>query len=298
MRIRGLMRPFFLLGVLAALTLVLLAACGDDGETAATKSPGGSPAATQAPHATAAKIDISKVPELADGKLLIGSDISYAPIEFIKEGTETPDGMDVDLANAMADALGVKAQFVNSGFDGLIPALQTKEFDAVMSAMTITDKRKLEIDFVPYLNVGTGILVAKGNPKAVKALADLCGLTVSVQVGTIQVDMLNSQNAKCQKAINVVTFDTNPLAVEDLRTGGAEAELADYPVALLDAQKSSGALVQLLSEQADPAPYGIGVRKESIELKSVLEKALKQVKDSGKYADLLKKWNLELTALQ
>src|SRR3989304_4836469 len=74
MRTRGLMRPFFLLGVLAALTLVLLAACGDDEEkTAATKSP----AATVAP--TVAKINLTSVPELPDGKLLVGSDISYPP---------------------------------------------------------------------------------------------------------------------------------------------------------------------------------------------------------------------------
>lgn len=284
MRLRDFGKPLvFLSLLLLALLLALAAACGDDDDEDTGDDGGGA-------------IDISGVPELDDGKLTIGSDIAYAPIEFYIEGTETPDGLDIDLAKAIAEALGVEVEFVNSGFDGLIGALGTEDFDVVMSAMTVTDERSQQIDFVPYIDVGTGILVPAGNPNGIASIEDLCGLTVSVQVGTIQVDQLEAANESCDDEINIVTFDTNPLAVEDLRTGGSDAELADFPVAFVDAEASEGDL-EVLDVQIDPEPYGIGVRKASTELKSVLEKALDAVQASGDYASILEKWSLSDAAI-
>lgn len=287
MRLRGFGKPWLYVStVLLGALLVTGAACGDDDDED-TGADGGNGGGT---------IDISGVAELEDGKLTVGSDIAYAPIEFYIEGTETPDGLDIDIAEAIAEALGVEVEFVNSGFDGLIGALGTEDFDVIMSAMTITDERSQEIDFVPYIDVGTGILVPAGNPNDIASLEDLCGLTVSVQVGTIQVDQLEATNDNCDDKINIVTFDTNPLAVEDLRTGGADAELADFPVAFVDAEASEGDL-EVLDVQIDPEPYGIGVRKDSTALKAVLEKALDAVQASGDYASILEKWSLSDAAI-
>ncbi|HET8944488.1 MAG TPA: ABC transporter substrate-binding protein [Dehalococcoidia bacterium] len=288
MRLRDFGKPIAFLFVLTlALLLAMAAACGDDDDD--NGDGGGSPTGDGA-------IDISDVPELEDGKLTVGSDIAYAPIEFYIEGTETPDGLDIDLAKALAQVLGVEVEFVNSGFDGLIGALGTEDFDVIMSAMTIDAERSQQIDFVPYVNVGTGVLVPAGNPNNIQSLEDLCGLTVSVQVGTIQVGLLDDASQNCDQEINIVTFDTNPLAVEDLRTGGADAELADFPVAFVDAEASEGDL-EVLDVQIDPAPYGIGVRKDSTELKAVLEQALAAVKASGDYATILENWSLSDAAL-
>jgi len=236
--------------------------------------------------------------EKKTGKLLIGSDIAYAPLEFYQTGTETPDGLDVDLAKAIAEALGVEVEFVNSGFDGIIPALNTEEFDAVMSAMTIDEERSQLVDFVPYLNVGVGIVVPAGNPNNIAGLDDLCGLTVAVQLGTVQEKQLKTLNDETcgDNDVKIVTFDTNPLAVEDVRTGGADANYSDFPVAFLDAQQSEGAL-EVVEPAPNPQPYGIAVRKSSTELKGVLTEALQAVKDSGKYDEILAAWDLESTAL-
>jgi len=285
MRLRDFGKPLvFLSLLLLALVLALAAACGDDDDEDTGDDGGGG------------AIDISGVPELEDGKLTVGSDIAYAPIEFYIEGTETPDGLDIDLAKAIAEVLGVEVEFVNSGFDGLIGALGTDDFDVVMSAMTVTEERSKVIDFVPYIDVGTGILVPAGNPNNIASIEDLCGLTVSVQVGTIQVDQLEAANESCDDEINIVTFDTNPLAVEDLRTGGADAQLADFPVTFVDAEASEGDL-EVLDVQIDPAPYGIAVRKSSTALKSVLEQALDAVQASGDYASILEKWSLSDAAV-
>jgi len=284
----------FFIASLALAALLVFSACNDKKKTPSATS---TPKATSAPTASGSTPpDISGVPELQDGKLTIGSDIAYAPIEFFQPGTEIADGLDVDLAKAIGEYLGIEVEFVNAGFDGLIAALNTDEYDAVMSAMTINDERSQQVDFVPYLNVGHGILVPKGNPKGIQALEDLCGLTVAVQLGTVQEGFLRDKNADCAEPMSIVTFDTNPLAVEDLRTGGADANFSDFPVAFLDAQESGGDL-DVVEPSIAPAPYGIALRKDSDALQVILEQALQAVISSGQYKQILEKWDLASTAL-
>ncbi len=292
-------RYFLLFAVLALASALVFAACDDDDDGGATPTGGETPAAGETPTdgETPAGIDTSGVPELEDGVLSVGSDIAYAPFEFFESGTETPDGLDVDLAEAIAEALGVEIEWINTGFDGIIPALQTEDFDILVSAMTITPERDEEIDFVAYITVGTGIVVPTGNPNDIQGLDDLCGLTVAVQVGTIQVDMLDEQNDACADPIDVVTFDTNPLAVEDLRTGGSDANFSDFPVAAEDAAQSEGDL-EVVETQIAPEPYGIGLREGSTELNAVIGDAVQAIRDSGKYDQILADWGLEAIALQ
>jgi polar amino acid transport system substrate-binding protein len=281
---RWLRRSLFL-ALAVVLAGFLAVACGDDDEDE------GGGEETPAAGVTA--------PELEDGTLQVLSDIAYAPIEFYEAGTNEATGLDVDLANALAEKLGVEVEFINTGFDGIIPALLAGDGDVIMSAMTITTEREAEIDFIPYINVGTGTLVAAGNPEGIAALEDLCGLTVAVQEGTIQQDMLDELNAgDCSdNQMEVVTFDQNPLAVEELRVGGADAVLADFPVALNDANESDGELEVVGDQFPTLMPYGIGLSKESTELRSALEDALQEIRDDGTYESILAEWGLESAAL-
>ena len=171
---RSLIRYLLVFAALALTSLLAFAACGDDEEEA-----------------------VSGVPELEDGVLNVGSDIAYAPFEFYQEGTEIADGLDIDMAAAIAEELGVDAEFLNTGWDGIIPALQTEDFDVIMSAMTITDERSEEIDFVAYITVGTGIVVPTGNPDGITGLADLCGKTVAVQSHRARNRMRSCSQSTC-----------------------------------------------------------------------------------------------------
>ncbi len=287
---RGLSRYVLVLGGLAVLALMVLAACGDNGEDA-----GGfvcTPPETGTP--------VEGVPELEDGTLNVGSEIAYAPFEFFQEGTEIEDGLDIDIARCLAEDLGVGITFLNTGFDGLIPALQSAEFDILVSAMTIRPDREEQIDFVPYITVGLGVVVPTGNPDNITGLDEsLCGLTLAVQVATIQVTFLEELNedACADNNINIVTFESNPLAVEDLRTGGSDANFSDFPVAAEDAAQSEGDL-EVVEPQIDPEPYGIGVDKGSTELNAAIADALQAIMDSGKYDEVLERWELEAVALQ
>jgi len=162
--------------------------------------------------------------------------------------------------------------------------------------MTVTEERQKEIDFIPYFAAGTDILVAQGNPKNIKTIEDLSGLTVGVQIGTIQVDQLKAANDQLKAAgkpeISVLTFDQNPLAVEQLRTGRADAVIADSPVVANEARLSDGKL-EALGLAVEAAPYGIGVRKGSTQLKAAIEGALQKLIANGKYKAILIEWGLE-----
>jgi polar amino acid transport system substrate-binding protein len=285
------LRHSLLLVCVVLVAAFVASACGDEEEKPAAASP--TPRAAGSPTASLA----AGVPELADGTLQVGSDIAYAPIEFYEEGTQNPVGLDIDIAKALAKELGVKAEFMNTGFDGLIGALQAKRFDIIMSSMTVTEKRQQEIDFIPYFTAGTGILVQAGNPKNIQSLADLCGKNVAVQLGTIQVDQLDAQNEQCAQKISITTFDQNPLAVEQLRLGRADAVTADYPVAANDARLSQGAL-EIAGPQFEAAPYGIGLRKDSTALNAALTKALQAIMDNGEYDKILADWNLEAGSIK
>ncbi len=295
MRSRGWLRLLWLVAAVAVV-LMVFAACEDEEEEAGTPAGTGTPAA-----GTPAGSPGAAVPELADGVLQVGSDIAYAPMEFFEEGTTTPKGMDIDLANALAEELGVTTEFINTGFDGIIGALNAERFDVLISSMTVTDERSKEIDFVEYFSAGTDILVAKGNPKNIQSIEDLSGLTVGVQLATIQVDQLAAANEDLKAAgkpeIDVLTFDQNPLAVEQLRTGRADAVIADAPVVANDALLSDGDL-EAVGLAIEAAPYGFGLRKESTELKAAVEDALQAVIDSGKYAEILETWSLSGGAIE
>jgi len=282
---RSLGRFAFLLAGLTLAALLAFAACDDEEEA---------PPAGETPVAGVA-------PELQDGTLTIGSDIAYAPMEFFEEGTNNATGMDVELAEAMGKILGVKVEFQQvADFAGIVGDLKAKRYDIVMSSISITPEREAEIDLIPYFGpTGTGILVKTGNPKGLDKIEDLCGLPIAAQVGTVQVDYMNDVNkgACAGNPIDIKTFPDNPTAVQELTLGRVDAELADDPVAAYSALQSDGEL-EVVAPRFDSAPYGIGVRKDSPELKAALEQALKQIRDDGTYDDILQKWGQEEFAIQ
>ena len=234
------------------------------------------------------------------GIITIGSDVSYAPVEFYKTGTDQVQGLDYDLARALGAKLGVKVAFVNTTFDGIIPALLADRFDIVMSAMNDTPEREKRIDFIDYFLAGSGILVRKGNPERIFSLADLCGKTADAEKGTAQEHMLAAQSAKCAAAhkppITVLALATDTDALQQLKVGRSVAHVADFPVAAY-AARLSGGLLEIVGKQYAVAPYGIGVRKDDRRLRDALQAALRAVIADGTYAKVLRSWDLPQGAL-
>jgi len=286
---------FLLLALLLASTFAFVACSDDDDDDAdatatATEDAGGG-----------ATIDISGVEELEDGTLTIGSDIAYAPIESFEEGTDNAVGLDIDIAKAMGEKMGVDVEFEQvADFAGIVGDLTSGRYDIVMSAISITPEREAEIDFVAYLGpVGTAVVTPADNPFGITTIAKACGRIIGAQDGTFQVDQMTALNeGDCKDdPIDIRTYPDNPAVITDLELGRIDAALMDDPV---------GAYAVLQSEEDiaisvfgyEGAEYGIGVRKDSTELNRVLQEALDAIIADGTYADILEEWGLAALALQ
>jgi polar amino acid transport system substrate-binding protein len=231
-------------------------------------------------------------PELVDGVLRVGSDIPFLPFESLPDGATTPAGIDADLARALGERLGVKVEFQDVSFGSRIPSLEDGQFDAIISAMTITEGRRQRIDFIPYFRGGSGILVPAGNPTGIRVDYRLCFHTVAVADQTIQLDQLRALNTGLcagETNIHIKSFGQHSQAVAEMLAGGADAVLADYPEALNDVLLSPGRL-EVSDFQIHPVIYGIGVRKGSSELKQALTEALIAIMRDGAYDAIMQRW--------
>jgi polar amino acid transport system substrate-binding protein len=245
-------------------------------------------------------------------EIRVGSDVSYAPVEFydafapdvldrpVGEPEPQVRGIDPDLATELGRKLGVRFTFVNTPFDELIGSLRASKFDVIISSMTATPERAREIDFLEYFQAGTSILVAKGNPKRIGSMADLCGTTVTLQSGTIHEELVDAQQGDCgDRPIKARPLESGTQVVLDVKFGRADAALADFPVAAYNAKVSGeGRDFEVVGEQIDPGPYGIGLRKDDADLRSALQEALRAIIDDGSYDRVLTKWNVTDGALK
>ena len=174
----GLQRPAVVLAT--ALVALTVAACGSDSGSGGGAAGGSSSASTK----TSAKGSVAdQVPQAikSKGTLKVAEDASYPPNEFFGSDGKTVEGMDADLAKALAGVMGLKADVVNAGFDSIIPGLASHKYDLGMSSFTDTKEREKTVDFVTYFSAGTSFYVkAQGGP-SISSLADLCGHSVAVE---------------------------------------------------------------------------------------------------------------------
>ncbi|MEU4693070.1 ABC transporter substrate-binding protein [Actinoplanes sp. NPDC023714] len=236
----------------------------------------------------------------ARGSIRLVTDASYAPMEYFAPDGRTIIGFSPDLAAALGEVLGVKAEMVVGNFSGALDEVAKGEFDGVLSSMTDTKERQAQADFVNYLNTGTSIVVQRGNPEKITGFEDLCGQTVGTEKGTLQEDMLRTLAQSCGNRPLVIDSEpTNADALVLLRTGRVTAVPIDFPpAAYLVSDSRTGAFYELASEaQYDPGLFGIAVAKENTALRDCLREALQKLIDSGVYGELLARWGLTSSAV-
>lgn len=242
-------------------------------------------------------------PAPAAADLRVGSDISYAPLEFYAPGTHAMDGFDIDLARALGEKLGTPVSIANHRFDDLIPAAQQGTFDLAISAISDTRSREKDIDFVDYLLAGSGMLVPAGNPKRIFNLGGLCGLTIDVQKGTSQESALQAQSKACTSiglgALKILSFSTDDQAFAAFVAGKSDVHVTDYPVvAYLARTEGGGKKYEVAGRQFAVVPYGIAVSKKNVALRNRVQQALLALITDGTYDRLLQKWGLAQGALR
>jgi polar amino acid transport system substrate-binding protein len=267
-----------------------LSGCAKNGE-----SGGGS----AAPAST--KVDVKKLDEAVatlpadireSGKLVVGVNIPYTPNEF-KDDKGQIVGFDVDLMNAVAETLGLKADYRESDFAKIIPSIDGGTYNLGMSSFTDTKEREKSVDFVDYFSAGiqwaqrTGAGIDPNNA---------CGKKVAVQATTTEeTDELPAKSKKCVDAgkpeIQIIKFDGQDAATNAVVLGQADAMSADSPVTAWAIKQSNGKL-EAAGPVFDSAPYGWPVKKGS-PLAQSLEKALQHLIDTGAYKAIAANWGVE-----
>ncbi|RKY00288.1 MAG: basic amino acid ABC transporter substrate-binding protein [Spirochaetes bacterium] len=223
----------------------------------------------------------------AKKKIVVATDATWPPMEYIDEQTKEIIGFDIDLMKEIAKAAGFEVEFKNTAWDGIFAGLAAGKYDAVMSSVTITEERKKEMDFSkPYINAGQ-VLIVRQETQGVETLRDMVGKKVGAQIGTT-----GAFEVEKVEGVELKTYDEIGLAFEDLVNGRIDGVVADTPVAANFALQNptyKGKL-KIVGEPFTEEYYGIAVQKGNKELLDMINKGLDEVLGTPTYDALVKKW--------
>jgi polar amino acid transport system substrate-binding protein len=244
--------------------------------------------------------------EYLENGIDVASDIPYEPFEYEDEnGVLT--GVDVELGALISQKLGTELRFNDAVFDTIIASLESGTNDIIISSMSDTVERQAKVDFVDYNIGGSQMIVAKGNPENITNPLSLCGKTVIVQNGTIQIDLIGTMSESCKvsgkKEITLTQLPDAPSMQNALRAGQGDAVMMDSFVAQgAAANAGDGQYFDVVNDPDAPNGYdagfvGIAILKKDTELRDAIQAALQSLIDDGQYADLMAKWNMSANAV-
>jgi polar amino acid transport system substrate-binding protein len=244
--------------------------------------------------------------EYLENGIDVASDIPYEPFEYIDEnGVLT--GVDVELAALIGEKLGTELRINDAVFDTIIASLEAGTNDIIISSMSDTVERQAKVDFVDYNIGGSQMIVAKGNPENITNPMSLCGKTVIVQNGTIQIDLIGTMSESCKvsgkKEITLTQLPDAPSMQNALRAGQGDAVMMDSFVAQGAAAKAgNGEYFDVVNDPDAPNGYdagfvGIAILKKDTELRDAIQAALQSLIDDGQYEALMAKWNMSANAV-
>ena len=226
------------------------------------------------------------------GRLVIGVNVPYAPMEF-KNADGQLVGFDVELMNAVARVLGLVPDYRQIPFDQILPSVQAGTIDVGVSSVTDTAPREQLVDFVTYLEAGTQWA---SRPGVVVGPAAACGVKIGVAQGTLQAtEELPRKSDECVAAgmvpLEIVEFASQDAVTTALVKGEVDAMSADSPVTGFAIKLSRGDLVPA-GDVFDSAPYGWPVPKDS-QLAESLRQALEHLIETGDYRAIATMWGVE-----
>lgn len=233
----------------------------------------------------------------AAGTIHVATSI-YAPVNFYKADGKTLTGFDTEITEAAAKTLGVKVKWSVIDFSAILPGITSGQYDFATDLTDTTDRQKT-VDFVTTYRDGTSILVAKGNPSDIKNMASLCGKTVVMTQGSVQIPLAKAQNAACTKAgkpgVKQLLVPDDPPARLALKSGQANVYLANT-LASSYAAKTSHDFVVL------PGVYATSLNgdifpKKSVQLRNAVRAAINTLIKNGTYGRIMKKYGLQNNAI-
>ena len=227
------------------------------------------------------------------GELRIGCEAAYVPFTYRQDGKIV--GYDVELAEHFCKSLGVKANFIDTAWAGVIPSLYAKKFDVVMSSMSYTKERLERVAFtIPYAEASQALLVRAGDADKIKSAADLNGRVLAIKIGSPGQILQEKINATIKGGggagfKDLRTFDDHPsafIALAQNRVDGVLDSLATLAIVVKDAPGKYAIVKGMGSENW----AGIAARKDDTEVIAFLDAELRRLKGDGTLYALQQKW--------
>lgn len=255
-------------------------------------------AAGASARSTAGPRDLLPASIKASGEVKVATSI-YAPVDFYKKDGKTLTGFDYDVMQAVAKKLGVKFTWSVIDFSAIIPGITSGQYD-MATDLNATLERQKAVDFVSHFKDGTSILVAKGNPEALKTMADLCGKTVVMTKGSTQIALADAQSAKCEAAgkdaIEQRLVPDDPPARLALKSGQAQAYLANTLASSYAAKNSTD--FEVLPGVYDSVLAGIIFPKKSKALRNAVQAGLNAIIKDGSYLKIMNSYGVGNNAIK
>jgi glutamate transport system substrate-binding protein len=260
----------------AVLAALVLAACGDDDDdddAAETEEP----AAVEVPAgSTPAQIQ-------EEGTITIGVKYDVPPFGLNNPQTGEVEGFDVDLGNYIADRLGVEAEFREATSDNRIPLLVDGTIDLILSTMTITEERDLEIDFSePYYVANGDVLVPSGSD--IQSIDDLNGNRVCTALGSTYADTIRQEAPDADLRL----VDLYSECFDQVQTGTVDAVSTDNVI--LTGMRIQDESLELLGLDYTTEPYGVGIPEGDTEMKDFVDESVAEFISSGAWQETYDEW--------
>lgn len=217
--------------------------------------------------------------------LRVGTNPNFAPFEFQEKDKKEFSGFDMDLIRALGKQAGYEVQINSLAFDGLLPALISKNIDAAISGMTITPARAEKVLFSePYYKSGLSIIV-QSNDSNIKSVKDLEGKKIAVQIGTS-----SAMAAKKIANATVREFNNASEVFIELKNGGVDAGINDLPVNQYYIKQVPNSGLKIVGELLVAEEYGIAFAKNNTDTQKKINAALAELKKNGEYEKIYEKW--------
>lgn len=235
------------------------------------------------------------------GRLVLGLNPIFAPMEFKPPGSAEMHGFDLDFARALARTLGVRLQVSVSPFDQLINSLNTDRVDLVISGLSDSRAREQTLDMIDYFQSGAQVFTTTRKAGAQHGLRELCGRSIGLSkttdnYGTIQKFSAEQCVAAGKPPIDIVGVDSSASARLQLQQGRVDASVQEPETLAYVMKQAPGTFVRL-GKPLNPAPYAIAISKQKKQLTTAVLHAARKLFDDGVYAELLRTWNLQGSAL-
>lgn len=237
------------------------------------------------------------------GKLTVGSQQTFPPVEFKKPDETEVTGASADLLKEIAKRLGLELEYIHGEYASLVPGLESKRFDMASGGISDTEEREQKVDFVNYMMSGGSILVRAADAEKYKTIADFCGGTVAMLLGSNTImAALEKANAECEATgktkFTIEQLPSAPDARAQLDLGRVDGYLGDFPALVFFVSNAPGNYA-VAGGNYILTPYitSWAFAKDNTALRDAVQKVAQEMLADGTYVKLLGNWGLEGGAL-